>query len=92
VTIRGLALIDQASGAFQSFVIAPQGRFRVAYSGDVKLYENVDVLPRAFCVSSAHAVASDDEAIAYMQRLEFDPATEVVIRDQGSGTRGVIRP
>jgi hypothetical protein len=87
VTVRGLALIDQASGAFQSFVLAPQGRFRVAYSGDVKIYENVDVLPRAFCVGSVHTIASDDEAIAYMQRAEFDPENEVVIRDQGSGIR-----
>ena len=86
VTIRGLALIDQRSGAFQSFVIAPQGRFRVAYSGDVKIYENVDVLPRAVCVRSAHAVATEDEAIAYMQRPEFDPAREVVVMGaQGAG-------
>lgn len=86
VTIRGLALIDQRSGAFQSFVIAPQGRFRVAYSGDVKIYENVDVLPRAFCVTSAHAVATEDEAIAYMQQPEFDPAREVVVMgDQAAG-------
>ncbi len=85
VTVRGLALIDQASGAFQSFVIAPQGRFRLAYSGDVKIYEDVDVLPRAFCVGSVHAVANDDEAIAYMQRPEFDPASEVAISNQGSG-------
>ncbi len=87
VTLRGLALIDQTSGAFQSFVLAPQGRFRVAYSGDVKIYEDVDVLPRAFCVGSAHVAASDDEAIAYMQRAEFGPENEVVIRDQGSGIR-----
>jgi hypothetical protein len=86
VTVRGLALIDQASGAFQAFVLAPQGRFRVAYSGDVKIYENVEALPRAFCVSQTHVAASDDEAIAYLQRPEFDPASEVVvIGDQGSG-------
>lgn len=86
VTLRSLALIDQNSGAFQPFVIAPQGRFRVAYSGDVKIYENVDALPRAFCVASVHVVAADDEAIAYMQRGEFDPMREVVvIGDQGSG-------
>ncbi|MBI5563698.1 MAG: YfhO family protein [Chloroflexi bacterium] len=85
VTLRGLALIDQSSGAFQPFVLAPQGRFRVAYSGDVKIYENVAVLPRAFCVGAAHVVANDDEAIAYMQRAEFDPAGEIVIGDRGSG-------
>jgi len=86
VTIRGLALIDQNTGAFQSFVIAPQGRFRVAYSGDVKIYENVDALPRAFCVASAHGAATDDEAIAYLQQPQFDPASEVVVMgNQGLG-------
>jgi len=85
LTLRGLALIDEASGTFQSFVLAPTGRFRVIYSGDVKVYENVDTLPRAFCVPTAHSVATDDEAVAYMQRAEFDPAREVVIKDQGSG-------
>ncbi|HZY40532.1 MAG TPA: YfhO family protein, partial [Anaerolineae bacterium] len=88
VTVRGLALIDQASGTFQSFVLAPQGRFRLAFSGDVKIYENVEALPRAFCVTAVRTVATDDEAIAYMQRAEFDPAGEgVLIRDQGLGIR-----
>jgi hypothetical protein len=81
VIIRGLALIDQDSGTFQSFVLAPTGRFRMAYSGDVKIYENVEALPRALCVGSAHGVASDDEALTYMQRPEFDPGREVVINN-----------
>ena len=86
-TLRGLALIDEVSGTFQSFVLAPTGRFRVAYSGDVKIYENVEALPRAFCVSAAHAVVTDDEAVTDMQRMEFDPGREVVIEDQGAGIR-----
>jgi hypothetical protein len=88
VTVRGLALIDRASGTFQSFVLAPQGRFRLAFSGDVKIYENVDVLPRAFIVHTIRSVANDGEAVSAMQSADFDPANEVVlIGDQGSGIR-----
>ena len=79
VTLRGLALIDQASGAFQSFVIAPQGRFRVAYSGDVKIYENVDALPRAFMVYSAITLPTDDEIVQSMPDGRFDPARTVML-------------
>jgi hypothetical protein len=79
ITLHGAALIDRASGAFQSFVIAPHGEFRLAHSGDVKVYENVDVQPRAFFVSDEYTVANDDEAIALMKSDQFDPAQAVVL-------------
>jgi hypothetical protein len=89
VTIHGVALIDQSSGTFQSFVLAPPGRFRLAHSGDVKIYENVDARPRAFVVNDAHVAANDDEAIRMMQDTQFDPSQSVVlIGDQGAGGRG----
>ncbi len=88
VTIRGMALIDQSSGAFQSFVVAADGQYWLAHSGDVKVYENLNALrvPRAFVVTEARVVASDDEAIRLMQDAKFDPSrTVVLIGDQGSG-------
>lgn len=78
-TLRGLALIDRDSGAFESFVMAARGRFRLAFSGDVKIYENVEALPRAWCTALARAATNDDEAIALMQAPAFDPAREVVL-------------
>ena len=48
LTLHGVALVDAEDGAFQSFVVAPQGQFELVYSGDVKIYENSTVLPRAF--------------------------------------------
>ena len=47
-TIAGLALVDRRDGAFQPLT---PGNHRLIHSGDVKVYENLDVLPRAFMVS-----------------------------------------
>ena len=63
LTLHGVALVNSQNGAFQSFVIAPQGEFALAQSGDVKIYENTTVLPRAFFVSDVQFAASDDEAV-----------------------------
>jgi Bacterial membrane protein YfhO len=79
VTIHGLALIDLQSKSFQSFVLAPQGQFKLAHSGDVKVYENVNVQPRAFFVANEQTVTNDEEAISLMKSNQFDPARAVVL-------------
>jgi len=79
VVVRGVSLIDERTGSFQSLVLSDQGRFRLVHSGDVKIYENLDVLPRAFVVHRARSVADKAEALAWMQRADFDPADEVVV-------------
>ncbi|MEW5989704.1 MAG: hypothetical protein AB1791_24025, partial [Chloroflexota bacterium] len=43
--IEGLTLVDSRDGTFQSLVM---GDYRLIHSGDVKIYENLDVRPRAF--------------------------------------------
>jgi hypothetical protein len=88
LTLNGLALVDQPAGAFQSFVIAPQGQFELVHSGDVKIYENSTVLPRAFLVSDALSAANDDEALQAMQAQTFDPSKVVVIEDGGNEGMG----
>jgi hypothetical protein len=84
LTLHGLALVDQRDSAFQSFVVAPEGQFEPVYSGDVKIYENTTVLPRAFLVSGVLFVATDDEALQLMQAPAFDPAQTVVLMGDGS--------
>jgi hypothetical protein len=83
VTLHGLALVNSQNGAFQSFVIAPQGEFDLAHTGDVKIYENRTVLPRAFLVSDVYFAANDDDAVQFMQSQEFDPASKVVLVKDG---------
>ena len=76
LTIRGLSLVDQRSGAFQSLTLGP---YRLVHSGDVKIYENLSVLPRAFVAARAVNAASDDQARAILADPAFDPAGTVLL-------------
>jgi len=86
--VLGASLIDERTGGFQALVLSDRGRFRLAHSGDVKIYENLDRLGRAFLVAEA-TVAGDEEALRLMQDAAFDPATEVILaKDSHSPTQG----
>ena len=80
--VRGVSLIDERTGGFQSLVLSDRGRFRLAHSGDVKIYENLDVLGRAFLVHQATVAPNDEAALARMQDPAFDPAAEVVLSEE----------
>jgi hypothetical protein len=84
LVVRGLSLIDERTGGFQSLVISDRGRFRLAHSGDVKIYENLDVLPRAFVVEEVIGAVDDDDALGTMLSPEFAPAEQLVLHDPGS--------
>jgi len=71
LVVRGLSLIDERTGAFQALVISDRGRFRLVHSGDVKVYENMDVLPRAFVVHRAR--------VAETFPPDFDPTAEIIV-------------
>jgi hypothetical protein len=92
VAIRGLSLIDERTGAFQSLVLSDQGHYRLVHSGDVKIYENLDVLPRAFFVPQAILAPDNEAALSVMRDPSFDPAMIVVLMrgvssNQESGIR-----
>ncbi len=93
LVVRGVSLIDERTGGFQALVLSDRGRFRLAHSGDVKIYENLDVLPRAFIVHKAVAVADDEAALALMQAPVFDPAAEIVLSEvEGVVLAGDVGP
>jgi hypothetical protein len=79
IVVRGASLIDERTGSFQSLVISGRGRFRLVQSGDVKIYENLDTLPRAFMVPQAISAPNDAAALTTMRAASFDPAQTVVL-------------
>ncbi len=81
LSIRGLSLVDQRSGAFQSLTLGP---YRLVHSGDVKIYENLSVLPRAFVAANAVNVDSDDQARAILRDPGFDPAGTALLAGASS--------
>jgi hypothetical protein len=91
LVVRGVSLIDERTGSFQSLVLSDQGRFRLAHSGDVKIYENLDVLDRAFLVHRGAMAADDEAALAMMRDVSFDPTAEVILSEvEGSGAEGAV--
>lgn len=82
--LRGLTLIDERTGTFYPLTVSTSGRFRLVHSGDVKIYENLDALPRAYVVHRAQAAADDEATLALLRDPSFDPATGVVLAAQES--------
>ena len=58
--------------------------WREVYRGEINIYQNADVLPRAFVVHAGRPVGSEEEALAAMRQPGFDPRREVVV--EGGGT------
>jgi hypothetical protein len=83
--LRGLSLINDGNGTSRNLTIDPA--YRLVHSGDVKIYQNLTVLPRSFVVHESDVVADDEEALAHMQDPAFDPARQVVLA-QGQALAG----
>ncbi|MBC8263192.1 MAG: YfhO family protein [Anaerolineales bacterium] len=80
--LRGLSLVDDRTSTFAPVVVSTEGRFRVVHSGDVKIYESLDSLPRAFIVHRAR-VLDDEAAIVAMKDPSFRPEKEVILASGG---------
>ncbi|MBN1660597.1 MAG: YfhO family protein [Anaerolineae bacterium] len=87
--LRGMSLIDAETGAHRNVSVHPA--YKLVHSGDVKVYENQQVLPRAFLVHRAREVADDEAALALLRDPAFDPAREVVFTAE-SGTERIAEP
>lgn len=79
-SLRGMALVDTRDNTFH--VLTP-GDYHLIYSGDVKIYENLDVLPRAFVVERWSWADNAEAAIEAMKDGEFRPEREAVIAGTG---------
>jgi hypothetical protein len=87
LTVRGLSLMDERSGAFQSLTLGP---YRLVHSGDVKVYEHQAALPRAFVVPNAIS-ADDTSALGRLADPAFDARQLVLLADDWVGDGVTIR-
>ena len=85
--ILGMALVDRRDETFRALV---PGSFRLVHSGDVKIYENLDVLPRAFMVDDWQFQPDEESALLAMQAPDFDPSVTAILVGEGpeSGDKG----
>ncbi len=89
--LRGVSLIHQPTTTSRSVLLSTEGNYRQVHSGDVKIYENLDVLPRAFIAHRAEIVQSDRQAIAAMRQPDFNPAQTLVrLKTNGDERTGLI--
>jgi len=81
--IRALSLVDTRTGDF--IQLTPDG-WRRTYSAEVKIYENTDVLPRAFIVHDALVFPDTwdgtEQALAAMRAPAFDPSQTVTLNGE----------
>ena len=75
--LRGLSLIDTQTGTSRTVSVDPD--YRLVHSGDVKIYQNLAVLPRAFVVHRATRVSDEEEALATLADPGFDPSAQVTL-------------
>lgn len=77
--VNGMSLLDSRDDTFQSLVVSGNGRYRLVHSGDVKIYENLDVLPRAFLAGQAIWASDDEDALNKLLAADLDPSKQVVL-------------
>jgi hypothetical protein len=77
--LRGMTLVDGASGTGKTLTFTSDGEYRLVQSGDVKIYERVDLSPRVLVVHRARVVADDAEALRQMTDVSFDPRSQLLI-------------
>ena len=84
VHLRGLTLIDNRTGTTRTVTVDPA--YRLVHSGDVKIYQNLTVLPRAFVVHQTRVVPDPEAALSILRDPTFAPSREVIL-EQGAEVR-----
>jgi hypothetical protein len=87
--ISGATLINDIENTFQPLVL---GNYRLIHSGDVKIYENLDVLPRAFLLSSWVWQPDQTAVLPTLQQPEFSLRETAVLLGNGENQAGAADP
>ncbi|HNT77725.1 MAG TPA: hypothetical protein PKH77_22145, partial [Anaerolineae bacterium] len=87
LTLTGASLLDERAGAFYPLTLSEH--FRLAHSGDVKIYEALAASPRVFWTPAYTCVSDDAAALAVMRAPAFDPAARAVVQGCEGGMEAV---
>jgi hypothetical protein len=67
LVVQAATLYDARTRMFAALLPSDRGRFRLEHSGDVKIYRNLDVLPRAYLAGEMAAVDDLEAALALLR-------------------------
>lgn len=67
LVVQAATLYDERTGMFAALLPSDRGRFQLEHSGDVKVYRNLDNLPRAYLARAIAPVADLDAALAVLR-------------------------
>ncbi len=82
--VERVHFITPNGATFSLADLTGQSDFRLTYrTNEVAVFENLDVMPRAFLVHTAR-VQNDRQTLAEMQRPDFDPARVVLLANGGT--------
>ncbi|MEN8098385.1 MAG: YfhO family protein, partial [Chloroflexota bacterium] len=82
IEILSCAIIDQRDNTFYPILISQNEQIQLIHSGDVKIYEYKDVLPRVFLVTDVVAAQDRDIVLENMLQPGFDPNKQVVVESE----------
>lgn len=85
--IWGATLINESSDTFQPLTL---GNYRLIHSGDVKIYENLDVMPRAFLLPSWQWQPDQTAVLQAMQQPEFVVEEAAILLGDGDDRQGIF--
>ncbi len=89
IRVQAATLVDARTGMFTALLPSDRGRFQLVHSGDVKIYENLDLLPRAYLVHNVLGVTDAAQALAQVAAADFDPAQSAVVEGLASFSAAV---
>jgi hypothetical protein len=95
--LRGLSLVDMRTATSRQVTLSTDGHYRLVHSGDVKIYQNLDVLPRAFVVHRAEIIPTVDATITRLRDPAFDPAQAIILTEgkplagEGNASAQIVR-
>ncbi len=90
LVLRGVSLLDERTGSHAALTMPADGQFRRVHSGDVKIYQNLQALPRATMAGQVAVAADDAAALAALADPSFEPGGQVVLLAEELAAAGLL--